>query len=108
MLNRHIDVRAYNRDAWNHQVESGNEWTVPVSPEVVAEAREGRWQVVLTASRPVPREWFPEMPSRDVLCLACGGGQQGPIFAAAGPTSPFSTIRRGNWPKIVWWLSAMG
>ena len=83
MLNRHIDVRAYNREAWNHQVESGNEWTVPVSPEAIAEAREGRWQVVLTALRPVPREWFPAMPGADVLCLACGGGQQGPIFAAA-------------------------
>jgi SAM-dependent methyltransferase len=84
MLNRHIDVRAYNRESWNHQVDSGNEWTVPVSPETVAEARERRWQVLLTPTIAVPREWFPEMPERDVLCLACGGGQQGPIFAAAG------------------------
>ena len=84
MLNRHIDVRAYNREAWNHQVDSGNEWTVPVSPETVAAAREGRWQVLLTPTIPVPREWFPAMPGADVLCLACGGGQQGPIFAAAG------------------------
>jgi SAM-dependent methyltransferase len=84
MLNRHIDVRAYNREAWNHQVESGNEWTVPVSPEVIAEARAGRWQVLLTPTIAVPRQWFPAMPGADVLCLACGGGQQGPIFAAAG------------------------
>jgi SAM-dependent methyltransferase len=84
MLNRHIDVRAYNREAWNHQVDSGNEWTVPVSPETVAAAREGRWQVLLTPTIPVPREWFPAMPGADVLCLACGGGQQGPIFAATG------------------------
>jgi SAM-dependent methyltransferase len=84
MLNRHIDVRAYNRDAWNHQVESGNQWTVPVSSETTAAARAGRWQVVLTATRPTPHDWFPDLPGRDVLCLACGGGQQGPIFAAAG------------------------
>jgi SAM-dependent methyltransferase len=84
MLNRHIDIRAYNREAWNHQVDSGNEWTVPVLPELIAEAREGRWQVLLTPTIPVPREWFPAMPGADVLCLACGGGQQGPIFAAAG------------------------
>ena len=32
----------------------------------------------------MPREWFPALPGCDVLCLACGGGQQGPIFAAAG------------------------
>jgi SAM-dependent methyltransferase len=81
MLNRHIDVRAYNREAWNHQVDSGNEWTVPVSPETIATVREGRWHVLLI---PVPREWFPAMSGADVLCLACGGGQQGPIFAAAG------------------------
>jgi len=55
-----------------------------VSPETVAAAREGRWQVLLTPTLPVPREWFPALPGRDVLCLACGGGQQGPIFASAG------------------------
>lgn len=84
MVNRQIDVRAYNREAWNYQVESGNEWTVPVTSEAIAAAREGRWQVVLTATKPVPPHWFPDLRGRDVLCLACGGGQQGPIFAAAG------------------------
>ena len=39
---------------------------------------------MLTPSKPVPREWFPEMTGFDVLCLASGGGQQGPILAAAG------------------------
>jgi SAM-dependent methyltransferase len=84
MIDRQIDVRAYNRDAWNYQVESGNQWTVPVSLETIAAAREGRWQVVLTATKEVPRAWFPDLAGCDVLCLACGGGQQGPIFAAAG------------------------
>src|SRR5262249_10751269 len=46
--------------------------------------RRGDWQVVLTTTRPVPREWFPDLAGLDVLCLACGGGQQGPILAAAG------------------------
>ena len=40
--------------------------------------------MLLTPTIPVPREWFPAMPGTNVLCLACGGGQQGPIFAAAG------------------------
>lgn len=84
MVNRQIDVRAYNREAWNYQVESGNQWTVPVSAEAIAAARKGCWQVVLTATKPVPAGWFPDLRGRDVLCLACGGGQQGPIFAAAG------------------------
>ena len=79
------DIRAFNRDAWDRQVESGkNPWTVPVSPEVIARARADEWSVLLTENVPVPREWFPPMRGLRVLGLACGGGQQGPIFAAAG------------------------
>jgi SAM-dependent methyltransferase len=65
-------------------VEQGNRWTVPVGPEVTAAAGQGEWQIFLTPIRPVPRHWFPALPGRDVLCLASGGGQQGPILAAAG------------------------
>ena len=77
-------IRDHNRSAWDRQVESGNEWTVPVSAEVIAAARRGEWQVVLTPTRPVPREWFGDLANARVLCLASGGGQQGPILAAAG------------------------
>jgi SAM-dependent methyltransferase len=80
-----IDPVAHNRDAWDRQVELGNEWTVPVSAEVVARARAGDWSVVLIGYEPVPRDWFPEpLAGADVLCLASGGGQQGPVLAAAG------------------------
>jgi SAM-dependent methyltransferase len=65
-------------------VESGNPWTVPVSEREVRAARQGNWQILLTPSNPVPREWFPELRDLDVLCLASGGGQQAPILAAAG------------------------
>jgi SAM-dependent methyltransferase len=83
-MNRKIDVRAYNREAWNRQVDERNQWTVPVTLEQVAAARRGDWQILLTPTRPVPREWYPLLPSCDVLCLASGGGQQGPILAALG------------------------
>jgi SAM-dependent methyltransferase len=79
-----MDVRSYNRHAWDCQVAKGNRWTVPVGPEVIAAARRGDWQVVLTPTKPVPRDWFPPLAGLDVLCLASGGGQQGPILAAAG------------------------
>jgi SAM-dependent methyltransferase len=79
-----MDIRAYNRRAWDREVEKGNRWTVPVSTEMVTAARHGQWEIFLTPSRPVPREWFPEISGCDVLCLASGGGQQGPILAAAG------------------------
>jgi SAM-dependent methyltransferase len=80
-----MDVLAYNREAWNRQVEKGNRWTLPVSPEEIAAARAGEWSIVLTPTIPVPREWFPEnFQGVKILCLASGGGQQGPILAATG------------------------
>ncbi len=79
-----MDILAYNRRAWDRQAEKGNRWTVPVGPDVIAAARRGDWQVLLTPTRPVPADWFPALAGLDVLCLACGGGQQGPVLAAAG------------------------
>lgn len=79
-----MDVLAYNRDAWDQNVEKQNRWTVPVGPEVIAAARRGAWEIVLTPRKPVPRAWFGDLAGKEVLCLASGGGQQGPILAAAG------------------------
>jgi hypothetical protein len=41
-----MDVRGYNQEAWDRQVEGGNEWTVPVGPEVIEAARRGEWEVL--------------------------------------------------------------
>ena len=79
-----MDARAYNREAWNRQVADGNPWTIPVSREIVAAARQDDWSLLLTPTIPVPRAWFPPLAGADVLCLASGGGQQGPVLAAAG------------------------
>ncbi len=79
-----MNLRDYNRDAWNHNVETGNRWTIPVGPDVTAAARLGEWEIILTPTKPVPRAWFPPLAGLDVLALASGGGQQGPILAAAG------------------------
>ena len=79
------DIREHNRKVWNQQVEWGNTWTVPVSPEETAAAQRGEWKLYLTPTIPVPRAWFPpDLHGCDVLCLASGGGQQGPLMAAAG------------------------
>jgi SAM-dependent methyltransferase len=78
------EVLDHNRVAWDRQVEGGNVWTVPVDGATIAAARQGRWGILLTPTKPVPREWFPALAGLEVLCLASGGGQQGPILAAAG------------------------
>jgi SAM-dependent methyltransferase len=84
MNDRREEIRRHNRVAWDRQVEHGNPWTVPVGPEVIAAARRGEWHILLTPTVPVPPSWFPELAGLEVLCLASGGGQQGPILAAAG------------------------
>jgi SAM-dependent methyltransferase len=82
--NKELDIRAYNRTAWDREVARGNVWTVPVDDEAIADARRGAWDILLTPTNPVPRVWFPNLEGAAVLCLASGGGQQGPILAAAG------------------------
>src|SRR5215213_2517011 len=80
-----MDIRSYNREAWNREVEGGqSRWTQPVTPEVIAQARQGEFSILLTENIPVPQRWFPPLHGTDVLCLASGGGQQGPVLAAAG------------------------
>ena len=80
-----MDIRAYNREAWDREVEGGeNRWSQPVSSEVIAKAKQGEFSILLTENIPVPDKWFPPLKGADVLCLASGGGQQGPVLAAAG------------------------
>ncbi len=79
-----MNIVDYNRKAWNREVDRGNEWTIPVTNEAVEAARRGEWNIFLTPSKPVPKSWFPELKQTSVLCLASGGGQQGPILSAAG------------------------
>ncbi|MDX1614254.1 MAG: class I SAM-dependent methyltransferase [Candidatus Promineifilaceae bacterium] len=79
-----MDIRAHNRAAWDKYVQEGNPWTVPVDAAAIEAARRGEWSVVLTELKPVPRAWFPPLDGARVLALASGGGQQGPILAAAG------------------------
>lgn len=78
-----MDIREHNRIAWDALAERGDRWTVPVSPHVIEAARRGRWEIVLTPAKPVPRDWL-DVAGKQVLCLASGGGQQAPVLAAAG------------------------
>jgi len=79
-----LNVRDYNRYAWNRQVDLKNKFTIPVDPQTITAARKGVFSVLLTETKPVPQDWFPPFNGLNILGLACGGGQQGPIFAALG------------------------
>jgi len=74
-----------NKAAWDNAVDEGiHPCTKPVSSEQIAAARQGNWDIYLSDLKPVPKEWFPDLNGLKVLCLASGGGQQAPIFAALG------------------------
>jgi len=81
MEQRYQDINAKAIDSW---VESGWEWGVPVSKEDCDKARGGDWDVLLTPTRFVPKDWFPELKGAKLLGLASGGGQQMPLFALLG------------------------
>lgn len=79
-----MDIVQYNREAWNHQVEKQDQWTIPVSTKEIEEARNGKFNLLLTPTKPIPHNWIGNVKGLNVLCLASGGGQQVPIFAALG------------------------
>lgn len=78
---RYQDINAAVIDRW---VEEGWEWGVPITHEEFIAAQNGKWDVLLTPTKPVPHAWFGELKGKKVLGLACGGGQQMPIFSALG------------------------
>ena len=80
-MKNYTQINAETIDRW---VEDGWCWGIPVSAEICNKARNGEWDVLLTPTRPVPKDWFPPMPGTKLLGLASGGGQQMPIFSILG------------------------
>ncbi len=74
------DINAKTIDSW---VENGWEWGVPITTEVYNAALKGEWGVYLTPQKTMPNNWFPKsIEGLKILGLACGGGQQMPVFSA--------------------------
>lgn len=73
-----------NSEVFDRWVEEGWEWGQPISHEIYEKATNGEWSLVLTPTKPVPKEWFGEINGAKILGLASGGGQQMPIFTALG------------------------
>jgi ubiquinone/menaquinone biosynthesis C-methylase UbiE len=79
-----MDILEHNRLAWNQEALKGNKWTIPVGRAEIEAAFEGQYTILLTPTKPVPAAWLGDVRGKQVLCLASGGGQQGPLLAAAG------------------------
>ncbi len=87
---------AHNREAWNAIAGSASRFFHPATRRQIEEARKGNWSVSVTATCPVPRSWLGEVAGKEILCLGAGGGQQGPILAAAGANVTVVDISPGQ------------
>jgi SAM-dependent methyltransferase len=81
MMKNYVDINAKTIDKW---IDEGWEWGTPISHQTYIDALKGKWEVVLTPHKAVPKSWFPSFKGLKILGLASGGGQQMPIFAALG------------------------
>jgi SAM-dependent methyltransferase len=79
-----MNYQEENAQAIDRWVAEGWEWGKPISHDDYIKALAGDWQVLLSPTKPVPRAWFGDLRGKAVLGLASGGGQQMPIFTAAG------------------------
>ena len=80
-MSSYQDVNAKTIDRW---IADGWEYGLPIDHDTFTEAKNGNWNVRLTPTKDVPKEWLGDIRGKKLLGLASGGGQQMPIFAAAG------------------------
>lgn len=81
-MKKYVEINAKTIDRW---VEQGWRWGKPISHEEFFDAKNGKWEMLLTPTKPVPKNWYPKsLKGLKVLGLASGGGQQMPVFAAIG------------------------
>lgn len=83
-MTKDLDVTAHNEKAWDLAVATEDCWTTICSEQEIEQARRGHPPIVLTPNKPVPLSWLGDLRGIEVLGLAAGGGQQGPLLAAAG------------------------
>jgi SAM-dependent methyltransferase len=84
MDTNYTDINVKTIDRW---IEEGWEWGIPITHEEYIKAINGEWNLLLTPTKYVPKNWFPELKNKKLLGLASGGGQQMPIFVALGACS---------------------
>lgn len=73
-----------NAKAWDREGTKGHWASIPLSEEKFRDAKERGFPISLTGSRNLPEAWLDDVNGRQLLCIACGGGQQAVLFAARG------------------------
>ncbi len=78
------NISGLNKVAWDNEVKIGRDSTIPVTSDQIKNAKNGNVEIYLTPTKKVPETWLEELKGKKILALASGGGQQGPLLAAAG------------------------
>ena len=73
-----------NSKAWDYEVRHDNLWTRIVDEDEIEKARHGEIDLWITPEHDIPPSWLGDVKGKKILLLACGGGQQTPLLAAAG------------------------
>ena len=79
-----MEYQKLNAEIISKWCREGWQWGQPITHEEYVQAKEGQWDVLLTPTKFVPKNWFGPLAGKKILGLASGGGQQMPIFAALG------------------------
>jgi len=94
------EVAAANERLWEREVEQGCGFTIPwldLDVEVIRQYARGTLETVpepLTTMS--PRDILADVEGKDVLCLACGGGQQSAVFALLGARVTVVDLAQGQ------------
>ena len=71
------EINARTIDRW---IEEGWEWGKPIPHETFLAAQAGKWDVVLTPTKPVPHSWFGDLHGKKVLGSDCEKFENFPIL----------------------------
>ena len=94
-----VDYVRFNAETWDNINECLVDKTTVISHEDYIAAKNGALKVSLAGIRKVPEEWFPMLKGAHILALACGGGQQCPVFAAHGAEVTVTDISNNQLAK---------
>ncbi|MBG0768261.1 MAG: hypothetical protein PWP25_395 [Sphaerochaeta sp.] len=74
----------HNAKAWDSEVDKHNIWTNGCTEEQIEKAQKGELDMVLSPFKQVPPSWVADVKGKEILALACGGGQQAVLLSLAG------------------------
>ena len=66
----YTDINSKTIDKWID--EENWEWGKPITHETFLEAKNGKWNMLLTPTKYVPKEWFPDLKDKKVLLKHIG------------------------------------